>query len=82
MPIYEYKCADCGCEAEYLVGMGDATDTLECKKCKSTKLNKLMSVSSVKSSGSSGHVHSGGCCGTGGGDIPSCAMTGQCPMKR
>ncbi|QDU80966.1 Zinc ribbon domain protein [Polystyrenella longa] len=50
MPIFEYKCEECGAVSEILV----RHDTkLECEQCASTKLDKLISAPA-------GHVKSGG----------------------
>lgn len=60
MPIYEYKCKDCGHKFEVLVYSGDAKIT--CEKCGSENSDKLMSCcasagkdsTSVPSCGSGG----------------------------
>lgn len=46
MPIYEYKCDDCGDIFEELV----STDTkaVPCPKCESSKVHKLISLISAK----------------------------------
>ncbi|MCA9041047.1 MAG: zinc ribbon domain-containing protein, partial [Planctomycetaceae bacterium] len=50
MPIFEYKCEECGAVSEILV----RHDTqLQCEQCASTKLEKLLSAPA-------GHVKSGG----------------------
>ena len=49
MPIYEFRCNDCGNEFEELVFGGDTE--VVCKKCQSNKIEKLMSAVSFKSSG-------------------------------
>ena len=46
MPIYEYKCDDCGDIFEELVSSG--TETVPCPKCKSPKVHKLISLISAK----------------------------------
>ncbi len=44
MPIYEYKCEDCGHELEVIQKFSD--DPLsECPKCKKRALKKLLSAS-------------------------------------
>lgn len=47
MPLYEYKCKDCGSVSEHLVGVGFDAPALECMQCGSTKLNQLISIVSV-----------------------------------
>ncbi len=49
MPIFEYKCDDCGGEFEELVF--DQNETPECPKCGSKKTAKLMSCCRFKSGG-------------------------------
>lgn len=46
MPIYEYKCCDCGQEYEALV-MG-SEDAVECEKCGSQKKERQMSCFSPR----------------------------------
>ncbi|UQZ88653.1 hypothetical protein C4J81_05315 [Deltaproteobacteria bacterium Smac51] len=75
MPIYEYKCPDCGREFEELV-VGSQPKVV-CPKCGGEKCDKLMSAASFRSkvadgstvSGSSG----GGCAGC---SASSCAGCG------
>lgn len=71
MPIYEYKCSDCGNEFEELVFNQD--DAVTCPECKSEKTEKLMSACSAKTGGNTpdfGAMPSpgpmGGGCGGGG----------------
>lgn len=65
MPLYEYKCQDCGDDFELLV---TASTQPRCPSCGSEKLEKQFSTFSASGasagSGGSGHVHSAGCgCG-------------------
>lgn len=46
MPIYEYRCEDCGHEFEALVR---SSDTPACEKCASPKLARLLSLPAIKS---------------------------------
>lgn len=61
MPIYEYRCNDCGAISEFLVGLGSKGEGLTCKQCGGSQLEKMLSVShSVMSEKRSpGHT----CCG-------------------
>ncbi len=44
MPIYEYRCNNCGTISEFLVGISSKGDTLTCKQCGSSHLEKMLSV--------------------------------------
>ena len=60
MPIYEYRCRDCGATVEVLVRGGGGTVT--CPHCGSASLDKLISapfVSSGQMARQAGHT----CCG-------------------
>lgn len=61
MPIYEYRCDDCGALSEFLVGVGSKTESLNCKQCGGSRLEKVLSISHSPKSDSrvSGHT----CCG-------------------
>ncbi len=59
MPIYEYRCEECGRLFEQLRRFGDADKDLKCPRCESDKIEHLLSAFST-----------GGCCtgsGSGGG---------------
>lgn len=47
MPLYEYRCNQCGSVNEYLSRMGDTTNDLTCKSCKSNDLEKMISITTV-----------------------------------
>jgi putative FmdB family regulatory protein len=61
MPIYEFRCNDCGATSEFLVGIGAKEQPLRCKKCGSSQLEKMISISHPLKSErrSPGHT----CCG-------------------
>ncbi|HEV2425522.1 MAG TPA: zinc ribbon domain-containing protein [Terriglobia bacterium] len=60
MPIFEYRCRDCGAEFEKIV-RSDA-DPVVCEKCRSRRLERLLSVFAV--SGPQAVTESGPCpCG-------------------
>ncbi len=42
MPLYEYRCADCGAKFDELVASAD--EKVACPKCQSSKAEKLLSV--------------------------------------
>jgi putative FmdB family regulatory protein len=50
MPIYEYRCADCGEVSELLVGIGRNSDDLTCRSCGGKRLEKMMSAASFSTS--------------------------------
>jgi len=51
MPLYEYKCQDCGREFEELTSFARAND-VACIYCGSRKVERLMSTFSDSGSGS------------------------------
>ena len=57
MPLYEYRCPDCGHEFEELVSFADA-DNVACQHCGSDNVERLMSgfCSGRSTSGDSGEV--------------------------
>jgi len=60
MPMYEFKCGDCGHRFEELVFSANApVDKIACPQCGSHNSEKLISAAAI--SGASGH--SGGSCG-------------------
>lgn len=67
MPIYEYRCSDCGKEFEKLMGFSDPNvNSPECPGCQSENTRKRLStVAAFSSRGSSGSSASS--CGSSGG---------------
>ncbi|KPJ63370.1 MAG: hypothetical protein AMS15_00650 [Planctomycetes bacterium DG_23] len=62
MPIYEYKCEDCGKVSEVFQKKVNAQEKPACPSCGSKRLAKLISVPSVSvKSGPS--IAGGTCCG-------------------
>jgi putative FmdB family regulatory protein len=53
MPIYEYRCENCGYAFEKLRRMQDADDALECPKCGSPSVERQLSTFAAGSCGSS-----------------------------
>jgi putative FmdB family regulatory protein len=73
MPIYEYKCGDCGEISEFLI-LGKGEELL-CKSCKSQNLAKLISAHNTTAPSSDfGGSIPGGCCGS----PNSCGNPGSC----
>ena len=80
MPIYEYKCLECGRTSEFLVGVGSEDVSLQCSHCGSDQLHKIFSTYTVQRSGaSSGPQHGKTCCGREERcSEPPCGETGTC----
>ncbi|UCD71613.1 MAG: zinc ribbon domain-containing protein [Syntrophobacterales bacterium] len=54
MPIYEYRCDDCGRAFEMIRGVSESDKEVHCPICKSPKVSRLMSTfSSCQTSDSS-----------------------------
>lgn len=43
MPIYEYRCEDCGRICEFLLIRSDDAGALRCKRCGSARLSRVLS---------------------------------------
>jgi putative FmdB family regulatory protein len=52
MPIYEYRCLECGEEFERLVRSMNPALEVECPKCGGRKVKKLLSTFGIETSGS------------------------------
>jgi putative FmdB family regulatory protein len=53
MPIYEYRCNDCGKISEFLLIKTDEAFMPQCKRCKSKKMSRVLSrVRVIRSEGS------------------------------
>lgn len=55
MPIYEYRCADCGFQKEYLQRMSDAPLT-ECPECGRKAFNKMVTAAGFQLKGGGWYV--------------------------
>ena len=72
MPIYEYKCQECGELSEFRISTLSDTEKLTCKNCGSQNLDRKISVPSISSIRS---VPSGQtCCGR----DQRCSDAGSC----
>lgn len=78
MPIYEYRCNQCGEISEILVSMGSEGERFTCEHCGSRDLTKILSVSSYtlpEASRAPGTT----CCGREERcDAPPCSTGGTC----
>ena len=74
MPLFEYKCLECGTTFEKIVP--SSTTTVACKKCASAKVEKLLSVFAVGGSSRSTATMESGPCGACG-----AAQRGMCGME-
>jgi putative FmdB family regulatory protein len=43
MPIYEYRCEDCGRISEFLLIRSNEVFTPQCKRCRSKKMSRVLS---------------------------------------
>ena len=69
MPVYEYRCPECGATYEKLVRLSEPSDEATCPRC-GARGKKLLSVFASPSRGSSEATvpsggGGGGCCGGG-----------------
>lgn len=79
MPIYEYRCSDCGKVSEILlVGVHSDDETVACKHCGSSDLTRILSVSSFTFTDST-RAPGSTCCGRDERcDSPPCTSGGVC----
>jgi len=61
MPIYEYRCDECGHSFEMIRRVSESDEGLQCPTCKGSKVNRLMSVFSSQSQGSSSTANASSC---------------------
>jgi putative FmdB family regulatory protein len=82
MPLYEFKCMDCGCLTEILIF--GTKDQPTCQSCGSTTMIKQISAHSSMS-GPVKNVIPGlkdtACCGSSPGKAEGCAGPGSCCGK-
>lgn len=63
MPMYDYRCEDCGDKFEYLVGVTADKSEIKCKKCGSVNVTRLFSSFNVGGKSGSGSICPTGTCG-------------------
>lgn len=82
MPIYEYKCLDCGKVSEYFV-RSNSKEEIVCKYCGSKNLKKLFSsVTVLNSEFSNNRIRERTCCGREERcSSPPCAESGVCSKR-
>lgn len=51
MPMYEYRCNECGEVSEILTGVSREEPEIQCDSCQSSNLEKLISMSSFTVAG-------------------------------
>lgn len=65
MPIYEYRCAECGSVTEFLVGMGQSPEKALCSSCGGSRLEKIMSATAISVGTDTSDAPGGStCCGS------------------
>ncbi|MFP3871116.1 MAG: FmdB family zinc ribbon protein [Syntrophobacteria bacterium] len=81
MPIFEYRCRDCGAIQEVLVTSAASLASIRCNRCGSIRLEKLLSAAAVVTT--SNLRHSGRtCCGREERcDSPPCSSGSTCGRK-
>jgi putative FmdB family regulatory protein len=63
MPIYEYRCKQCGSKFDKLVKLSTKTSEVECPKCGARRAEKAVSLFGASSNTSSGSKSSSTSCG-------------------
>lgn len=62
MPVYEYRCKQCGTVSEFLVSrMGASPADLKCHNCGGTRMTKALSTIAVHSPTGASPCESGQC---------------------
>jgi putative FmdB family regulatory protein len=72
MPIYEYKCKDCGKHFESIRPMSEADKKIECVQCKGNNTHRQLSVFNARSGGQAVAGSGSSCGGCSGGHCGSC----------
>ncbi len=66
MPIYTYKCKNCGKTFDFLAGVGRGNEDPQCPKCKTKEVEKLFALFGVRMGSATGD---------------SSCPTGTCPLS-
>jgi putative FmdB family regulatory protein len=74
MPIFEYRCSDCGTRFEKLIRRAADSDALECPSCGQKHLNQELSTFAAHASGPKSAPAPAGCPG---GMCPNAGMCGR-----
>lgn len=79
MPIYAYRCAECGHAGEHMQKMADAALT-NCPACQSASYAKQLTAAGFQLKGSGWYVtdFKGGSSSKSADSLPPCAATGVC----
>ncbi|MDY6862594.1 MAG: zinc ribbon domain-containing protein [Thermodesulfobacteriota bacterium] len=78
MPIYEYRCNQCGEISEIMIGIGSRSDVLQCKNCSSVDIERILSTSAFTLK-NGGHQTGNTCCGRDERcDSPPCSTGDSC----
>jgi len=77
MPIYEYRCASCGHQQEFLQKVSDAPHTT-CPKCAKPSLSKMLSAAGFQLKGSGWYATDF----KGGGSKPAAKSGDACTILR
>lgn len=77
MPIYEYRCEECGAVTEFLQKTIGVSEKVTCENCGSDNVTKLLSAANVSVFG--GRPPGKTCCGRETRcDTPPCSSDGVC----
>ena len=75
MPVYEYKCNECGGVLSLMRKMGQGAEDLICPSCGGKEMHKLLSATNVGASSKAFECPSGSC----GMGMPGGMPMGGCP---
>jgi putative FmdB family regulatory protein len=62
MPLYEYRCRDCGERFEVLQRLGQGGEDLTCPRCGEGRPERLLSTFSSTTGSREAAADGGGCC--------------------
>jgi putative FmdB family regulatory protein len=85
MPLFEYRCSDCGKKSEELVLAGDSAVAPTCLECGSSGMTRLLSTFAAHGTAKGGDEFGDLPCGDGAGEggcenADDCGMAGSCGM--